>query len=95
MNAHSPSPRAVAAHVLVALARAQARGLAVDSEALARAIGVRKLDLRAVVTKLHDEGHIDATRMRLTLSGLAIATALRGQKLPALRTRRAVVAAAA
>lgn len=95
MSPLSPSSRAVAAHVLVALGRAQARGLAVDSDALARAIGVRKVDLRAVVTKLHSEGHIDATRMRLTMSGLAIATALRGQKLPALRTRRTVVAAAA
>lgn len=95
MSTLSPSPKAIAAHVLVAIGRAQARGLAIDSDALAKAIGIRKVDLRPVVSKLHAEGFIDATRMKLSLSGLAIATALRGQKLPALRRKKTFVAVAA
>ena len=40
-----------------------------------------RLDLREVVTSLHAEGHVDAKRMKLTMSGFAIAAAMRECKL--------------
>jgi hypothetical protein len=73
--------RAVAAHVLRHLAYAQSRGRLVRLDELATAIRVRRVDVRHVVTSLHAEGHVDAKRMRLTMSGLAIAASLAGCKL--------------
>jgi len=80
---NSIDSRALAAHVLVALAHAHGRAVNLDD--LAEAVGVRKTDVRAVVTRLGQEGHVDALRLRLTLSGLAIAASLDGCKLPSLR----------
>jgi Mn-dependent DtxR family transcriptional regulator len=76
----------VAVHVLRHLARAQSRGRAVRLDELAGEIGVRKEDVREVVTRLHAEGHVDAERMRLTLSGFAIAASMRECKLRSART---------
>jgi hypothetical protein len=73
--------KAVAAHVLRHLAREGARGRLVSLEDLAQAIGVESYEARSVVTCLHDEGHVDAKRMRLTLTGLALAAAMRNCKL--------------
>ncbi len=70
--------RSVAAHVLVALADAQSRGRAIRLDELAEEVGVRKPDVREVVTRLHAEGHVDALRLRLTMSGLALAATLDG-----------------
>ena len=69
--------KAVAAHVLRHLARAQQKGRNIHLETLASDIGVRREDVRHVVTSLHEEGHVDAKRMKLTLSGFAIAAAMR------------------
>lgn len=77
--------RALASHVLVALAHA--RGRLVTIRDVAESLGVRREDVRAMVTRLHLEGHVDATNLRLTLSGLAIAASLDGCKLPSLRSR--------
>jgi DNA-binding MarR family transcriptional regulator len=71
----------VAAHVLRHLARAQSLGRAIHLEDLAEQIGVRRGDVREVVTCLHQEGHVDARRMRLTMTGLAIAASMRECKL--------------
>lgn len=79
---------ALASHVLVALAHA--RGRLITIRDVADALGVRREDVRAMVTRLHLEGHVDATNLRLTLSGLAIAASLDGCKLPSLRARPAV-----
>lgn len=84
----SIDPRALAAHVLVAIAHAHGRAVTLDE--LAEAVGVRKVDVRAIVSRLDREGHVDAMRLRLTLSGLALAASLDGCKLPALRTHVAV-----
>jgi DNA-binding MarR family transcriptional regulator len=78
---------ALASHVLVALAHA--RGHLITVRDLAEALGVRREDVRAMVTQLHLEGHVDALSLRLTLSGLAIAASLDGCKLPSLRERPA------
>lgn len=80
--------RAVAAHVIRALAAAQARGRLVRGDELALSIGVRHEDVRDVVSQLHAEGHVDALRMRLTMSGLALASAMRECKLAEPRRYR-------
>lgn len=77
--------RPVASHVLRELARAQLLGRVVRLDELASAIGVRREDVRSVVTSLHAEGHVDAKRMRLTMTGLALAASMRQCKLPAVR----------
>jgi hypothetical protein len=77
--------RPVAAHVLRHLARAQSRGRAVRLDQLAGDIGVSQEDVREVVTSLHAEGHVDAKRMRLTLTGFAIAASMRECKLRSVR----------
>jgi len=69
--------KAVAAHVLRHLARAQSRGRLVALDSLASDIGVRREDVRHVVTSLHEEGHVDAKRMKLTMTGFAIAASMR------------------
>ena len=88
------SLRPVAAHVLRHLARAQARGRQIGLDDLACDIGVRRNDVRDVVTSLHAEGHMDARRMRLTMTGFALAAAMRECKLRAPRKDRGVSAAA-
>ena len=80
--------RPVAAHVLRHLARAQSRGRLVRLDDLALDIGVRREDVREAVTSLHAEGHVDAERMRLTMTGLAIAAAMRECKLRAPYVRQ-------
>ncbi|HQY63606.1 MAG TPA: helix-turn-helix domain-containing protein [Polyangiaceae bacterium] len=84
--------KVLAAHVLVALARAQrAGGRALTLRDVAAELEVRKGDVRAVVASLHEEGYVDALRMQLTLPGLALASALRRA---GLRSLRAISAAA-
>jgi transcription initiation factor IIE alpha subunit len=73
--------RALAAHVICHLAHEQSRGRAVALDELATDIGVRRGDVRHVVTRLHEEGHVDAKRMKLTMTGLAVAASLDGCKL--------------
>lgn len=73
--------RALAAHVICHIAHEQSRGRAVALDELADTIGVRRVDVRHVVTSLHQEGHVDAKRMKLTMTGLAIAASLDGCKL--------------
>ncbi len=84
---NSLDTKSIAAHVVVALADAQADGRVLRLDELASDIGVRKADVRHVVTRLHAEGHVDALRLRLTMSGLVLATSLAGSELPDLRRR--------
>ncbi|HEY8076474.1 MAG TPA: hypothetical protein VIF62_20255 [Labilithrix sp.] len=81
----STRDHAIASHVLLFLAQGQARGRATRLDELAIRVGARREDVRDVVTRLHREGHVDAARMRLTMSGLALAASLRGCKLPDVR----------
>jgi transcription initiation factor IIE alpha subunit len=85
MISNSLDTKSIAAHVIVALADAHADGLVLRLDELAELISVRKADVRHVVTRLHAEGHIDALRLRLTMSGLALATSLGASELPDLR----------
>ena len=68
--------KSIAAHVVVTLSEAQAEGRALRLDELASEIGIRKADVRNVVSSLHAEGHVDALRLRLTMTGLALATSL-------------------
>ena len=61
--------KSLAAHVIVTLSEAQAEGRALRLDEVASEIGVRKADVRNVVTRLHAEGHVDALRLRLTMTG--------------------------
>lgn len=75
----------LAAHVLRTLARAQQRRRPMTLATLVDELGVRKLDLREVVSRLHAQGFLDVTTMRLTLAGFAVGASLRGERLPRLR----------
>ena len=46
-----------------------------------RARTVRREDVRAVVCALDDEGFVDASRMRLTMQGFALASSLTTRRL--------------
>lgn len=84
--------KTLAAHVLVALARAQRTGRLLTLSDVAAELEVRKSDVRAVVASLHHEGYVDALRMQLTLLGLGLAASLRRARL---RPLRAIAAASA
>jgi predicted transcriptional regulator of viral defense system len=84
--------KVLAAHVLRAIARPRTRVVTVEE--VARTVGARRADVREVVTRLHREGFIDALRMRPTLTGLALASALRACKLKELRPPRVHTSAA-
>lgn len=75
----------LAAHVLRFLALAQKADRVVTLATLTRALGVRRTDVRAVVTSLHREGFVDALRMRPTLAGYALGRAFARERLAALR----------
>jgi Mn-dependent DtxR family transcriptional regulator len=77
--------KAIAAHVLRHLARAQSCGRLVRLDELASELGVRRQDVREAVTCLHSEGHVDAKRMKLTMTGFAIAASMRECKLRDVR----------
>jgi len=83
----STNINAVAVHVLRHLASAQQKGRNTRLDELASDIGVRREDVRHVVTSLHEEGHVDARRMRLTMTGFAIAASMRDCRLRDLRER--------
>jgi hypothetical protein len=77
--------KSLAIHVVVTMGDAQADGRVLRLDELAADLGVRKADVRHVITRLHAEGLVDALRLRLTMSGLALATSLGASALPALR----------
>ena len=87
--------RTLSMHVLRALAHAQTEGQRSTLDTLVDEIKVRRRDVRAAVTALHQQGLVDAVHMRLTLQGFAVGRSLVAQELPVLRTAaaRRVVAA--
>ncbi len=89
------TPRTLVPYVLRALALAQRQGRSISVEDLALALSVRKTDVRAVVSALHREGYVDALRLRLTLAGFAVGSALAKETLPALRRPKAAAVAPA
>ena len=83
------------AHILQALAKAQFEGRRTDLDELIREVGARRADVRSALSALHREGYLDVLRMRLTMRGFAIASALRDATLPALRASKLAAIAAA
>lgn len=87
--------KTLAAYILQALTLAQTEGRSENLETLVERLRVRRKDIRATLTILHRQGLVDVLRMRLSLSGFAIGTALLGEALPELRKApKAVIAAA-
>lgn len=78
------TPRVLAPYILQTLAKAQRKGRPVTLNDLVKALKVRQADVRRAVTAMDQQGLLDASTMRLTLSGFVIGTALRSQKLPAI-----------
>jgi DNA-binding IclR family transcriptional regulator len=52
---------------------------------LSRELGVRKGDVRTVVSALHRQGYVDALRLRLMFAGFALGIALASRPLAPLR----------
>jgi hypothetical protein len=87
------TPNDLFPHVLQVLARAQRDQRTSSLDTLVDALQVRRGDVRRAVSALHREGLVDALRMRLSLRGFAIGTALIDRKLPTLRRSPCSVAA--
>jgi DNA-binding GntR family transcriptional regulator len=85
----------IAAQILRFLVLAQQKGEPVNLETLSERLPVRRSDIRAVVTQLHQEGFLDALYMRVTLKGWALGMALLQQELPAIQRPTAKKVAAA
>ena len=79
------TPQQIAPYVLRALAQAQTEGRCMDLETLSREIEVRKADVRKTVTALHQEGLVDALRLRLSLRGFVMGRALLAANLGPIR----------
>ena len=77
--------RTLSMHVLQALAHAQTDGERATLDTLVDQLKVRRRDVRAVVTALHQQGLVDAIHMRVTLQGFAVGRSLVAKELPALR----------
>ena len=81
----SPALDAVALRLLGEIVEAARDERATHLEELCTAIGVRKPDCRRALTVLHRQGFVDVLRMRPTLSGFALGSAVRAGEMKALR----------
>jgi Mn-dependent DtxR family transcriptional regulator len=79
------SHKSLAAHVIQTMIAAQKEGDRVTLDGLAEQLRVRRGDVRSTLTRLHQQGLIDVSKMRLTMQGFAIGLALEGKPLAALR----------
>ncbi len=77
----------LALYVLREMTIANRFGDRLTLESLSQRIGVRKEDIRGVVTKLDGEDYVDALRMRLTLAGFAVGQSLTKCGLKDLRKK--------
>ena len=85
----------LAIHVVKRLTIAQTEGHLLSLQDLADELGVRKTDVRDIISVLHAQGYVDALRMRPTLAGFAIGSATSDAELAPIRkaVRVALVAA--
>lgn len=56
-----------------------------ELDALVKSTGVRRADVRSVLSALHREGYLDVLRMKLTLAGFALGCSLIDAPVPAIR----------
>ena len=89
------SSNTLAPYILQILAGYQVRGSLCTLQDLVDTLRVRRADIRRTVSALHREGFVDVLRMRLTLRGFAIGSALLSVTLPALRAPSGACVAAA
>ena len=82
----------LAIHVMKRLTIAQTQGRLLSLQDLSSELGVRKVDVRQMITALHREGWVDALRLRLTLAGFAVGVSL--AKAPLVPVRRPMQRAA-
>jgi hypothetical protein len=85
----------LAIHLLKELTTLQREGRRTNVAELARTVGVRRADARAVLSRLHRQGLVDVLHMRPTLAGFAIGASLAGATLPSPRVPRRPARAAA
>jgi DNA-binding IclR family transcriptional regulator len=79
------SPNTLAPYVLQVIACHQRHNRLCTLQDVVDELQVRRADVRRTVSALHREGFVDALRMRLTLRGFALGTALLRVPLPPLR----------
>lgn len=82
------TPTEIAPYILRTLAEAQTEGRVMDLETLSLAVQVRRADVRKTVTALHQQGLVDALRLRLSLAGFAMGRAYMKQELPPLQRQK-------
>lgn len=75
----------LALHLLYHLAQAQRRGERPNLQEIIDLVHVRRGDVRATLTVLHQQGLYDVLRRRLTLLGFTMGVRLRAEELPELR----------
>lgn len=85
---HAPRHDVLAIHVMAALTTAARQEARLDLESLAKLLGVRKADVRSVVSQLDRQGFVDALRMRPTLLGFALGAGASAAPLASLRPER-------
>lgn len=83
----------LAAHVLRSMATAQEDGRRTSLDGLVIQLGVRRPDVRATLSQLHQEGLLDVLHMRLTLRGYALGRAFSSRRLGDLTRIRHATAA--
>jgi DNA-binding IscR family transcriptional regulator len=84
------TPQHIAPYILRTLAQAQTEGRCMDLETLSRDIAVRKVDVRKTVSAMHQEGLLDALRLRLSLKGFALGRSLLAINLAPIRRTKSV-----
>jgi hypothetical protein len=89
----SISPQTLALHIVRHLAAAQQQGERTSLDDLVESLKVRRTDVRAVVSKLHTQGYLNALTMSLTLQGFMLGASLTSARLPPLRAPRPALAA--
>jgi Mn-dependent DtxR family transcriptional regulator len=78
---------------LTTLALAQKEDQTLQLDTLTNELGVARSEVRSTLSQLHSEGLLDVLRMRLTLRGLALGSALSRQRLAPLHAEARVQAA--
>jgi hypothetical protein len=85
----------LAQHLLYHIVCAQTEGRRLTLQDLVDTVRVRRGDVRATLTVLHQQGLYDVLRCRLTLLGFTVAMRARAQYLPELRPAKVAKVAAA
>jgi len=75
----------LAGHLLKTLALAQQQGQKMTLEELSAEVKARRVDVRTTLSRLHQEGYVDAVKMRLTMQGFLLGVALSDAQLRPLR----------